>query len=63
MFVAAVTLLAGVWLPSSEPEEASTSGGKISIQAGGAPIRTRARTNGRRAITGASLVVATCISK
>jgi hypothetical protein len=35
MFVAAVTLLAGVWLPSSEPEEASTSGGKISIQPGG----------------------------
>jgi hypothetical protein len=34
MFVAAVTLLTGVCLPSSEPEEASASGGKISIQAG-----------------------------
>jgi len=61
VFVFAVTILAGTWLPSSEPENLNASGGKISIRAGGARIRAMARSTGRRAITRASLVVATRI--
>ena len=47
--------------PSSETEDEDASGGKISIRAGGAQIRTMARSTRRRAITRASLVVATRI--
>jgi hypothetical protein len=61
VFVFAVTILAGIWLPASEPEDVNASGGKVSIRAGGARIRTMARSTGRRAITRASLVVATRI--
>ena len=61
MFVLAVTILAAIWLPSSEPEDENASGGKISIRAGGARIRTMARSTRRQAITRAGLVVATRI--
>ena len=44
MFVFAVTILAGIWLPSSESEDVNASGGKISIRAGGARIRAMARS-------------------
>jgi hypothetical protein len=61
VFVFAVTILAGIWLPASEPEDVNASGGKNSIRTGGARIRTMARSTRRRAITRASLVVATRI--
>jgi hypothetical protein len=61
VFVFAVTILAAIWLPSSEPEDENASGGKISIRAGGARIRAMAHSTGKRAITRAGLVVATRI--
>ena len=57
----AVPILAAISLSSSEPEDVNASGGKISIRTGGARIRTMARRTRRRAITRASLVVATRI--
>jgi hypothetical protein len=57
----AVPILAAISLSSSEPEDGNASGGKNSIRTGGARIRTMARSTRRRAITRASLVVATRI--